>query len=529
MRLRAAGAVALCAVWLVACGKCGGAAGTAPKGDVRRLLPRGAAAVAIVPDLGRLGEKLRILEGLKVASFASALQGFPTAGAFADALAGQLGVDLRSRAALEAVGLAPEKGLGIAVLLDQSAYAVLPLKDEARLEAFLRKLATSRLGSTVHADEARAGVTVRRYLKQQGGEAVLGFARVGDFALVAVGPAVEKLAGWAALPQTDSMLADTAIEASIARLPAARELLVLAPTGSTAVGQSAFTSLAVAVGLTPEALSVTADGPVGSKREVLEALVRQEAPRLDTALPPEAFAVVRYAGTAKALGPWARQLLGPWVGAALDGEGAQLFETLRPGASAALCLSPGARLSGGLPSLDVRQANPFGFVQLSGLAVGGDAAGVGKALGALVAGAPKFGANIAPQQRGGREVFFTTYARGEGVHFAQDGARVAFGSPVERVLGVLAAAPAAQGPVTDPALVAALTGSALGAVVDLGKLANAIRALPAEAWGLGGFAIKGSTLRWLEAVDDLKAVTVGVGAKEGAVQVELKLRLGKGS
>ena len=45
-------------------------------------------------------------------------------------------------------------------------------------------------------------------------------------------------------------------------------------------------------------------------------------------------------------------------------------------------------------------------------------------------------------------------------------------------------------------------------------------------WGLGGFAIKETTVRWLDATDDLKAISISVGAKEKAVQAKVQLTLG---
>jgi hypothetical protein len=53
-----------------------------------------------------------------------------------------------------------------------------------------------------------------------------------------------------------------------------------------------------------------------------------------------------------------------------------------------------------------------------------------------------------------------------------------------------------------------------------------VRALPESAWGLGGFALKPTTVRWLDATDDLKAITVTAGAKDGQVTAALVLTLG---
>jgi hypothetical protein len=62
-------------------------------------------------------------------------------------------------------------------------------------------------------------------------------------------------------------------------------------------------------------------------------------------------------------------------------------------------------------------------------------------------------------------------------------------------------------------------------VLDLRRLSDAVKNLPSEAWGIGGFAIKATTVRWLEATDDLRAVTLSVSRKEKALQAELSLRL----
>jgi len=71
----------------------------------------------------------------------------------------------------------------------------------------------------------------------------------------------------------------------------------------------------------------------------------------------------------------------------------------------------------------------------------------------------------------------------------------------------------------------ALKDPVLGVVVDLRRLSDAVKALPSEAWGIGGFAIKATTVRWLDATDDLRAVTLGLSEKEKALQAELTLWL----
>jgi hypothetical protein len=68
-----------------------------------------------------------------------------------------------------------------------------------------------------------------------------------------------------------------------------------------------------------------------------------------------------------------------------------------------------------------------------------------------------------------------------------------------------------------------LTGDALSLAIDLKKLAASVRELPESAWGIGGFAMKAASVRWLEALDDLVGITVTASAKDGAVHTRLFL------
>ena len=113
---------------------------------IERLLPRGAAAVVVIPGLGALGQRLKGLQSLKVANFAAQLEGSANAQQWADAVVAQLGVDVRSTEALAAAGVDGARGAGVAAMLDGSLFLVLPVKDEAKLAAVLAGLAKQRLG-----------------------------------------------------------------------------------------------------------------------------------------------------------------------------------------------------------------------------------------------------------------------------------------------------------------------------------------------------------------------------------------------
>jgi len=205
----------------------------------------------------------------------------------------------------------------------------------------------------------------------------------------------------------------------------------------------------------------------------------------------------------------------------------EVLDNLKPGAVLGLSLSPTVSLGAGMPVLDLRRTNPFRFVHLVALADAEDAAKLRTTLERLPRMAGDFGAKVEAAELGGQRVYLTSYRAGEGAHFAlaPDG-RLVVASPRARLESTLAsvAKPAGDGPLAAD-LKDAGKGAAFSAVLDLRRLAEAVRNLPSEAWGIGGFAIKATTVRWLEAVDDLRAVTLAVSRKDKALQAELSLRL----
>ena len=173
-----------------------------------------------------------------------------------------------------------------------------------------------------------------------------------------------------------------------------------------------------------------------------------------------------------------------------------------------------------MPSLDLRQTNPFTYAHLSGAAAAKSKDTVLASLEKVAALAPKFGAQMELRERpDGQKAMLTTYSQGEGVHFAPKGELLFFASPVQRLDALVKSDGQGASPVT-------LGDDALNVAIDLSKLSASVRALPESAWGLGGFAIKATTVRWLDATDDLKAISISVGAKEKAVQAKVQLTLG---
>ncbi len=514
--------LAALALFAAGCARCGKAtpAGAPP---VERVLPRGAVGVVVVPSIKGLGDKLRLAERFKAAGFVAQTQGFDDSKALADSLVGELGIDVRDAAALERAGVDASRGLGVGVLVSGDAFVALPVKDEGRVHVLLETVSYRRLGAGAGSELKSGDVVVKTFATQQGQPPRLGYALAHGFALVATEKGVQRLAGLAALPESDSLAADKVLAASLARLPKEKDAFLFLPHGSPVLAKAPVSSALLTAALTPTALTVSADAPWKGDAAQLALLQRKPGPELLGLLPRDAFLVARYAGDPAQLAPFAEGLLGPHLSRAFQQGGfdlkAEVLENLQPGAVAALSLAERPPLDRGLPELDLRRTNPFTWVQLAGVAAPKSADAVRPALDKVAALAPRFGAEMKKVDRDGATLFLTTYSQGEGVHLFPRGERVYFGSPLERVEELAAADGKAGAPVEG------LSDDAFALALDLGRLSQAVRALPESAWGLGGFAMKASTVRWLDATDDLKAVTVSAGAKDGAAQARLTLTL----
>jgi hypothetical protein len=295
----------------------------------------------------------------------------------------------------------------------------------------------------------------------------------------------------------------------------------------------------VTVSLSSTALDMRVVGKWKGSPEALQALASQPAVDLTKALPPDAFLTARYTGDAKGLSAVAKDLLGPAISRAFEEGGLdvkrEVLEQVQPGTVLSLSLAERPPMDKGMPAFDIRQTNPFAYAHLSGLAPVASAEKVMPTLDKVAALAPRFGAKMEKQQREGRDVFFTTWAQGQGVHFAPKGSAVAFAAPIQRLDAVLMAqvpdaVSAAQVPDAGvsahvPDAKAATSPGALVVSADLGRLAASVRALPESAWGLGGFALKPTTVRWLDATDDLKAVRLVFSAQDGQVEAQVSLTL----
>lgn len=504
---------------LAGCSKCGKRAPDGP-GPIEAVLPRGAVAVVVVPSLEGAGQKLTLLERLKVAAFVAPLQGFDSAKAFADEVVRQVGIDVRSAEAMEKSGLDPARALGAAVLLTGDAYLVLPVKDASALHARLEGISVNRFGAGAGASQQQGAVTVKTFAMQQGKPPRLGYALANGWAFVGRDEMIAKLGQAASLTETDRLSSDAQLSAARAGAPA-HDAFVWLGSGSPLLHQTPLLNAFATVALSPTGVELAVTGDWKDKPELLAALQGQAAVDLTPSLPQDAFVVGQYTGDAKGLGPIVGQLVGPHLARAFAEGGFDLKQevlaVVKPGTAFALSLADRPPMDKGVPSFDLRQTNPFAYAHLSGLTPVASPEVVMPVLEKLAGVAPRFGAKLEKQQREGRDLYFTTWSQGQGVHFAPRGAQVAFASPVQRLDALLATA-------TPPGPERA-GEEALRVTVDLTKLANSVRALPESAWGLGGFALKPTTVRWLDATDDLTRVTFSAGAKGKQVTARLALTL----
>jgi hypothetical protein len=517
----------------------------AQSGGPLRYLPRTAEAAFVVPDLGVIGDRLALLEKLKIASFAAQLQGAPNSKALVDALVREVGVELRSREELKKAGLEPARGFGAAMLPGGDAFFVVGVSDAGRFADTIKKLAQTRLGAGVVSTSEANGRKLVSFSRAEGAPAEFGYVLLDKdgYALAAPGELSKRLPEFAALAKEKSLAADPNLEGSLSRLPTQRDLivhlpateLVGAPTPSSR--PAAPVPVTLVASLTAEALKVHADAPWPDSVSTMGMFERQDgAVDLLPLLPSDAFVVARFGGDAAALEPLLPLLTGPYLQRAFDAAKVDLkkeiLANLQPGSVAALAVSPTIPLGHGMPQFDVRSTNPFKYVHLVALAQAKQPEKIQPLLARMPEIAPRFGATIEATPKDGDTLYVTSYARGEGVHFADAAGKVVFASPLgrlERALATVKAPDDATAPalLKDPELARVLKEYPLAIVVDLHRLADSVKALPSEAWGIGGFAIKATTVRWLEGMEDLRAITLGVLRKDKAVQAEIALRLAK--
>jgi hypothetical protein len=509
------------------CGRCGA---ERPAGDAIEQVPVPLEGVVYVPHPERLGPKLAELARLRLATPLANAAGLPDTESIFSSLTSQLGVDVRSPEKLKEAGVAAERGVALVQLPPAPGNPpreVLILGIESR-DALLRAvaaLAQRRSGARVRWEPGPPGLTL--FGRDQSSPELALLERQG-WAFISLGPGCGALPEW--LPSGGNKLAsEPRWKESVQRLAKETDAYLHLPRGTLLdwpVGAVTF-----ALTLEREGLRLQADLPSGLNPKVSEAFTPQPAADVSALLPEDAFAQVRFRGSAQALAPLLREIAPADVLARLrekvPGGEKELLALVDPGASLALSLAPAPPLAQGLPRMSLNLTNPFRYVHVTAVSPAKNVARTAALLEKLPMLAPAVGAQV-ERVPGPIPRYVTRYAQGEGLDFALADSFLIAASPRTRLEEALAR----RGQLPrkgfasrqDVALRRVLDEAAFAVVVDTRALDRALRGLPSAAFGIGGFAIRGLLLRWLDLAAELRGVAVGLTAQGHAAQAEVVVR-----
>src|SRR6185295_12536454 len=346
------------------CSRCGRIS-TGPGPELARVLPRDADLLVLVPDLGALGDGLTHLQQLKLASFAAQLQGAAGASELVGSVMFQLGADLRSRESMQAAGLDPSRGAAVVWLKGGDTYAVAAVKSEKAFKDLARRLARDRLGASV-ASESNGVLTFSR---TQGGPPALSVLLRDGWGFVAQGPLGARLPELASVGESAALSTEAEYQSALKQLPKERHLLLRLPPTSAYSRRGAMHGALASLALGADALTVSTVQPWPNTETSVELLKPQQgAPDLFGMAAPDAFLLARSTGDPLGLAPLWPVLAGRWVENAVKESGfdlnGEILGNLKPGSVLSLSLAPTVNLATGVPQLDVRRTNPFGYVHL---------------------------------------------------------------------------------------------------------------------------------------------------------------------
>ena len=142
----------------------------------------------------------------------------------------------------------------------------------------------------------------------------------------------------------------------------------------------------------------------------------------------------------------------------------------------------------------------------------------------------RFGMRLEHRTKDGAEVYTFNYALGEGASVALNGPEVLVSGGAGHLDTLLDRAHGKGpgfNPSTSPGKALEQAGSAVW--LDVAGMAQHIRAIPASAFGLGGFAIRAAVLHWVDAFGEIRGVLVSADyaatAKGGKLHVDVQALL----
>jgi hypothetical protein len=367
-------------------------------------------------------------------------------------------------------------------------------------------------------------------LSRADGTAQVAFTRSGDYELI--GPGTLAATFGKKLSADQTLASDGRLASGLKPLPPDRLAWLYLPSGGSGALANLPAASTFTLTLRQDALALDATIPLPAITPLAAALAKASGPDLNCQLTADAVLALTFNANAKDWSAIWPHLVGDRVVRMLKPTGLDVdrdfLANLQPGAFFSLALAPTAQLGAGMPSLDVRRTNPFRYVQMAAAGSVKDTGAADKTLALLAHAAPNFGGHAEPLKLGEVEAYITGYAQGESTDFARVGDEVVAAAPRSRFEEAIARAQ--KKPAKSPfsgALQDTLTQEAVGAVADLDQARAGIRALPSSAWGVGGFAIRATAMRWLDATGELKAVTFGVHSEGGVAHVSLQLRFAR--
>lgn len=510
----------------LSCGRCGNALKSGGQGDVARWFPKDVRTAVLVPSLEPIGEAVKVVESMKAASLASSLRGFDNAKGWSDALVAELGFDIRDPKAVEEAGIDSKRGLGAALLANRATVAVVAVNDADKFYRFVRKQMVARFRSELHNETKVEGRTLHTF-GLKGGPQQAQLLLHDGWGFVTLDSDSSNVLALSKLASTESLQAVSAFQASLKRLPKGEQLIVYVPQASTWRELVPFSNVAVGFSLTREGVSLSSDAMWLGDASLLEWLKRKAAAKAMASIPADAFLMASFGGEVSGLKSVSEMLVGPRVRAAFAEAGLdfkkEVLDNAAPGFWLALSLAPKPKLADGMPSLNVRDTNPFEYVHLSGVAQAKDGAALQTTLNKVSGLGPQIGAQITKREHKGGAYYFTSYQQGEGVHFAAREQQFFFGSPSPRLEALLDGT-RVEGEALDASSRKLFDERGVAVVLDVKRLTTHIRQLPNEAWGIGGFRIRQTTERWLDAISDIGAMQLAFDSQEGAIQAQFKVR-----
>lgn len=521
----------------VSCSKCGDKPGVAPTAaNPAQVLPRDCALAVEAPHLGQLTGHALQLTQLKLVTLGASLAGMQDAAFVVAELKRQLGFDPFTAAGLQAAGLDPAGALLGAQLADGTVLALVPLSDPSKLDATLAKLAKDRLGAPKRDVDGEGHVQFRGSVASMPAPVV--YQVRGTSALLGLGPhALEAVRAAEKRTAAEGLGDDVAWTALHAR-DASADLRVYVPTGSKLAGKAGVTQAVTAtLAFREHVLDVSGDVRLDTLQATalagLKAGVGQESV---AALDPDSFLVARAGLDPATLWPIAEELVPRSFRQRLLDAGiipSQILANLQPGVVLGLTLPSKLDLSHP-PSFDPRETNPFRYVFLEALGHVKDQAAAAKTMADVTKFGPRIGAVLEEAAVGPARAWTFKYELGEGARIALEADTVAVSGgegrlPLlldrARTMGASAGATGSSatdgggarptGPTLPGPLQTRFAQAGAAAYLDLGKLVERLNALPASAYGLGGFAYKAAATTWLNAIGELPRVYADASLEVG--------------